>query len=134
MAKKSKKLVLLDTNILIALLRGEIREQKEVNDYLGYEKTAICTVSILEIFYGMFKNEEKATKTGLKLFNKIHLDKEICLKAIEIMLAYPSNRPALPDCLIAATSIVCNAELYTHNKKDFDYIKGVKLYKPRSVN
>ena len=108
MAKKTSKLVLLDTNILIDLLRGENRELSEVT-YLGYGKIAICTVSILEIFYGMFKKEEKETKACLKLFNKLHLDKEISLKAIEIMLAYPNNRPTLPDCLIAATSIVCNA-------------------------
>ena len=36
-------------NILIALLRGENREQNEVNTYLGYEKIAICTVSVLEM-------------------------------------------------------------------------------------
>lgn len=130
MAKKSKKIVLLDTNIIIALLRGE-KIESQVIEYLGYEKTAVGTISVLEVYYGMFKNEEKETKIALNKFNKIHLDKEICKKAIEIMLAYSNNRPMLPDCLIAATSIVCNAELYTHNKKDFDYIKGLKLYRPK---
>ncbi len=130
MATKSKKIVLLDTNIIIALLRDE-KTEKQIVESLGYEQTAICTVSVLEVYYGMFKNEEKDTKIALKKYNKIHLDKEICQKAIEIMLGYSNNRPMLPDCLIAATCIVCNAELYTHNKKDFDYIKGVKLYKPK---
>lgn len=129
MAKKSKKIVLLDTNIIIALLRGE-KKESQVIESLGYEKTAVSTISVLEVYYGMFKNEENETKIALNKFNKIHLDKEICKKAIEIMLSYSNNRPILPDCLIAATSIVCNAELYTHNKKDFDYIKGLKLFRP----
>lgn len=41
------------------------------------------------------------------------------------------KRPKLPDCLIAATCLVFNLELYTLNLKDFDYIKGLKLYKPK---
>jgi len=130
MATKTKKLILLDTNIVIGLLRGE-KQESQIVASLGYENTAISTISILEIYYGMFKNEAKDTKIALSKFNKLHLDKEICQKAIEIMLAYSSNRPMLPDCLIAATIIVCNAELYTHNKKDFVYIKGVKLYAPK---
>ena len=130
MATKTKKLILLDTNIVIGLLRGE-KQESQIVESLGYENTAISTISVLEIYYGMFKSEVKDTKIAPSKFNKLHLDKEICQKAVEIMLAYASNRPMLPDCLIAATSIICNAELYTYNKKDFDYLKGVNLYAPK---
>jgi tRNA(fMet)-specific endonuclease VapC len=133
MAKKSKKLVLLDTNILINILRGAEKEIQVVK-LLGYEQIAISTISVLEVYYGMFKNEEKETKNAIKKFVKLHLDKEISQKAVEIMLAHSNMRPALPDCLIAATCIVYNAQLFTHNTKDFDYIKGVKLYKPKTIN
>jgi predicted nucleic acid-binding protein len=75
MAKKTKKIVLLDTNIIISLLRGE-KTDSQIIAYLGYEKTAISTLSVLEIYYEMFKNEEKDTKIVLNKFNKIHLDKE----------------------------------------------------------
>jgi predicted nucleic acid-binding protein len=34
-----------------------------------------------------------------------------------------------PDCLIAATALNFSFELFTDNKKDFDFIKGVKFYK-----
>jgi predicted nucleic acid-binding protein len=86
MATKTKKLILLDTNIVIGLLRGEKQESQIVSS-LGYENTAISTISVLEIYYGMFKNEAKDTKIALSKFNKLHLDKEICQKAVEIMLA-----------------------------------------------
>jgi tRNA(fMet)-specific endonuclease VapC len=131
MAKKKHKVVLLDTNILIAILKGHSQETQEFDDFITGNRGTICTISILELYYGMFKHETKQTKGLVSKLNKFHLDKEICMKAMDIMLAYPTMRPSLPDCLIAATAIVCNCELYTHNVKDFDYIKGVKLYKPQ---
>jgi predicted nucleic acid-binding protein len=36
---------------------------------------------------------------------------------------------SVPDCLIAATSIITGYPLLTYNKKDFDFIEGVKFYK-----
>ena len=45
MAKKTKKIVLLDTNMIISLLRGE-KTDSQVIEYLGYEKIAITTVSV----------------------------------------------------------------------------------------
>jgi len=35
----------------------------------------------------------------------------------------------VPDCLIAATSIVTGFPLLTYNKKDFDFITGIEFYK-----
>jgi predicted nucleic acid-binding protein len=35
----------------------------------------------------------------------------------------------VPDCLIAATSIITGYPLLTYNKKDFDFIDGLKFYK-----
>jgi predicted nucleic acid-binding protein len=119
-------------NILFEVLRKTNKELiNEVDNVIGYDHAVISTVTILETYYGMFKNEEKETKKAINKYNRIHLDKEICQKAIEIMLAYPAMRPALPDCLLAATTIVLNAELFTFNVQDFNYIKGVKFYKPK---
>lgn len=36
---------------------------------------------------------------------------------------------SVPDCLIAATSIISGYSLLTYNKKDFDFIEGIKFYK-----
>ncbi len=46
------------------------------------------------------------------------------------MLAYLDDRIAVPDGLIAAVALVHRVELFTFNRKDFDYIKGLKLYNP----
>ena len=35
---------------------------------------------------------------------------------------------SVPDCLIAATSIITGYPLLTYNKKDFDFIEGLVLF------
>jgi len=36
---------------------------------------------------------------------------------------------SVPDCLIAATSIITGYPLLTYNKKDFDFIEGIHFLK-----
>ncbi|MGF7141278.1 putative nucleic acid-binding protein [Roseimarinus sediminis] len=50
--------------------------------------------------------------------------------AVQIMLKYISGQKTIsvPDCLIAATSLITGFPLLTYNKKDFDFIDGLKLY------
>jgi tRNA(fMet)-specific endonuclease VapC len=128
MAKKLIKKVILDTNIIIQLLRENPSVENEI-DRLGFDSIWISSISELEILFGMFKSEEKATKRLLRYFNKIYLDKDICKKANELMIEYRGRRPRLADCLIAATCLTYDYQLFTLNRKDFDYL-GVKLYNP----
>jgi predicted nucleic acid-binding protein len=45
------------------------------------------------------------------------------------MLVYSkSHGLAIPDAIIAATSLVCNINLFTLNVKDFTFIKGITLH------
>ena len=36
---------------------------------------------------------------------------------------------SVPDCLLAATSIITSYPILTYNKKDFDFIEGVNYSK-----
>lgn len=38
------------------------------------------------------------------------------------------DRLAIPDCLIAATAIISDMELFAYNTKDFKFIKELKLF------
>jgi tRNA(fMet)-specific endonuclease VapC len=49
------------------------------------------------------------------------------------MRAYPSRRLSLPDAMIAATAITNNMELWTNNKKDFDFLTGIQFYTPPKI-
>ena len=81
----------------------------------------------------MNNHGKKANKELFNQLNRIYIDREVNRKAEEIMFQYRGRRPKIPDCLIAATALVFNLEIYTLNIKDFDYISGVKLYKPKNI-
>ena len=51
--------------------------------------------------------------------------KSISGMAVEIMQKYVNGQQiiSVPDCLIAATSILTGYPLLTYNKKDFDFIE-----------
>jgi predicted nucleic acid-binding protein len=61
----------------------------------------------------------------------IPINTAITAKAIEIMQRHVSGQQiiSVPDCLIAATSIITSYPLLTYNKKDFNFIEGVNFYK-----
>lgn len=129
MAKKSKKLVVIDSGVVFDYLKGNEKVRIEILEKIGIENACVSTITVLETYYGMLKKETKKTKAFFKEVNQLTIDKETCQEAVGLMLSYQSSRIALADCLIAATCIANNAQLYTYNIQDFDYIKGVKLYK-----
>jgi predicted nucleic acid-binding protein len=128
MAKKSKKLVLIDSGVIFDYLKGNEKVKAEILEKIGIDNACVSTISILETYYGMLKNETKDTKSFFKQVNQLTIDKETCQEAIGLMLSYRRNKIALADCLIAAICLVNNAQLYTYNIQDFDYIKGLKIY------
>jgi tRNA(fMet)-specific endonuclease VapC len=131
MAKKSKKLVLIDSGVVFDYLKGDEKVTTEILENIGIENACVSTITILETYYGMLKKETKTTKEFFKQVNQLTIDKETCQEAVGLMLSHRSSKIALADCLIAATCLVNNAQIYTYNIQDFDYLKGVKIYKPK---
>ena len=59
----------------------------------------------------------------------IHLTQEIGERFTQLMIDYSlSHRLSLPDGLIAATALIEDVPFYTHNLKDFKYIKDIRLH------
>ncbi len=126
----TKKIILCDTNIFIDYFHGEERIIQEL-DYLGFERLAISVVTVAEIYFGMRKRETTKTRELVRKFNLLHLDKNTSKLFIQFMLGYKDMGIAIPDALIAATTVANGVELFTHNRKDFDFVEGLKLYNPR---
>lgn len=126
----AKKIILCDTNIFIDFFHSDERIIQEL-DFLGFERLAISVVSVGEIYFGMRKREAVQTRDLVRKFNLMHIDKNISKLFIQFMLGYRDMGIAVPDALIAATTVYNNVELFTHNRKDFDFIEGLKLYNPR---
>ena len=129
---ETKKLILCDTGVFFELFHQNVDVCREL-DGLGFDRLLLSSVSVAEAYFGMKKRETRETRELVRRFNIYHIDIEISLRFLQLMLAYPDHRIALPDALIAATALVANVELFTLNRKDFTYVEGLRLYKPKFV-
>ena len=126
--KPQKRELLIDSDILIRLLKGNVEIEKELNN-IGLQNILICQVVMLEMFYNV---EAKSTKTlveFLKPMKNIPLSETKGEIALTLVKGYPKQLKAA-DSLIAATARNYDLVLYTNNLKDFEGIAGLTLYKP----
>lgn len=125
-----KKIILCDTDVFIDYFHEEERIIKEF-DYLTFERLALTPIAIGEIYFGMRKRETDKTKAIIGKFGIFHIDKEASKMFLQLMLGYKEKGLKVPDGLIAAIAIVNNIELFTLNRKDYDFIEELKLYSPK---
>jgi len=122
------EIVLLDTNILIEILKGN---DKTISKIEALEaKLSISSITVMELYYGAL-NKVELVKLGkfVSLFNIIELNDSISKKATMLVKRYAKSHTLdIPDSLIASTALVLNAKLVTYNTKDFKYIDGIMLY------
>ena len=122
----------LDTNIITAFLKKDLRVVSRVSDYLEFfDRLTINIISYYEILRGLkdLGNEEK-----LKKFEEfvqenefISIGKDTVIKAAEIY-AYLKKQGNLiedADILMASIAIVENLVLVTNNIKHFERIEGL---------
>jgi tRNA(fMet)-specific endonuclease VapC len=121
-------MILLDTNILIQILKGDKITTDKVESIAA--SIAISSISAMELYYGAFNKEEvRKIEKFISLFEIIHLSREISTKSIKLIQTYAkSHNLDIPDSLIASTAIVNRCKLLTHNVKDFKYIEGIELF------
>jgi hypothetical protein len=122
-------MILIDTNIVIDCFRGNENILSEIQK-IGFKNIAISSVTVCEMYQGMKKTEKRETIELLRNFNKFLITEAISKRAEDLVYEYFDKGLKLPDALIAATVLENNLQLFTLNKKDFDFIKGIKFYKP----
>ena len=117
--------VILDTNILIEILKNNKQTIKEVEKYHIHH-----IISAMELFYGAFnKIELQKLKKFIELFNIIPIDESISNIAKDLVYKYAKSHSLdIPDSLIASTALKTNLPLLSYNKKDFKFIDNLILY------
>jgi tRNA(fMet)-specific endonuclease VapC len=130
---EKKSLVLCDTNIIIEFYKENPGVIKNLQG-IGQQNIAISVITAGELLYGALnKRELSHIKSDLEHLQIIHLTQGIGETFTQLMLEYTlSHRLSLPDGLIAATALSENIALYTHNLKDFKYIKDIRLYREKA--
>lgn len=126
----ARSMVILDTNILIEVTRGN-QLIVDACDKLGSENLSITCISFAEFLRGNHDKEsfEKA-KNYLYSFRILPFHQDITNIFIDIYINHSlSHRPAIPDMLIAATALHYDMPVYTLNRKDFQFIPKLKLIK-----
>lgn len=126
----AKGYYLVDTCVLISLFRGNKEAKGLIEKIKG--RIAISVITELELYKGAkTKERKKELSRQLEVYAKAVIDKDICLKAINIIKKYNSGKREvfIADSLIAATAIINEIPLLTYNTNDFSFIEELKLYK-----
>lgn len=122
-------MILCDTNIIIQAFK---QHQDTINilKNIGFGNVIVSSVSVMEILQGARnKIELQMLQNQIKVFNVLHFDRNISLKAVELLSNFNlSHNLQIPDAIIGATAITYNIEFLTYNLKDFRYIPDLKLY------
>jgi predicted nucleic acid-binding protein len=122
-------MILLDTNIFIETIKGNAIIKNNVF-VIGTENVCTSIVCAAELYYGA-RDKREFTQIAKDLNDsKIYpITLPISLLALDLMKQHIlSNKVGFPDFLIAATCLHHQIPLYTLNKKDFKFIKGIQLY------
>ena len=124
-----KELILCDTNILIAWLKGD-EQTIEILQKIGLENLLIPSITFMELIQGTRnKNELLKLKRKIKKYNIIHFNDVTSKLAINLAEKYYlSHGLLIPDAIIAATAITFNFKLFTYNLKDFKFLPEIQLY------
>jgi predicted nucleic acid-binding protein len=100
-------------------------------DKIGSDNLALSIITYAEMVYGTPKSRLSSIKSFLEGLKIIDIDINVSKHFKAIVLSYSlTHRVGIPDSLIAATAISQGMTLYTENKRDFDFIPGIKFYKP----
>lgn len=120
--------VLVDTDILIKTYRGNRQLYKELqhirNDF------AISVITAMELYTGAGTVRKRTSmRRELKAYEVLHLSEAISVMALKFYATYqPASKLLIPDFLVAATALTNGMQLFTHNKKDFSIIRGLRFY------
>ena len=125
--------MLLDTTVLIDLSRGNAEAADFVDTAINAQTPLfVSVISAMELIVGCRNKAEveKAEKL-IANFTLLHLSPADSAHAYTLILTYgKSHNLAIPDALIAATTITNSLELATDNDRHFKMISQLIVKRP----
>jgi len=122
---------LLDTDVLIWVLRGKAEIIEKVSQFKDQEVLCISVISIAEIYKNIYPSELTTTKDYLNQHIQLDVNSKIAKVAGLYWQQYSKQLKglSLTDCLIAATANFNNSTLVSLNTKHFP-MKDIVVLNP----
>lgn len=122
---------LLDTDILIWVLRGNTKIIEKISQLKDKAPLSISVISIAEIYKNIFPSEIIPTEDYFAQHIQFTADQKVARIAGFYWQQYSKNLKnlSLTDCLIAATASVHETTLVSLNSKHFP-MKDIKVLNP----
>ncbi|MDR0941789.1 MAG: type II toxin-antitoxin system VapC family toxin [Bacteroidales bacterium] len=122
-------MILIDTNIFIEFYKNNPKIC-EILENIDLQKIVVSDVVCAELYFGARNKQElAATIADMKKLTVLSISSQISKLAVDLVKQYClSHKLKLPDAQIAAIALFYDAELFTLNRKDFQYIPNLKLY------
>lgn len=111
--------LLLDTDILINMLRGNAVARDFIANNLEENELLCSVISVAEIWAGMRSHEELATRRLVDSLKIVDVNRAVAMKAGSYKGTIKSHSLELDDCMIAATAFCAGAVLATGNGKHY---------------
>lgn len=123
------QIVIVDTDILID---AGLKIDKAIDYLKRLEQENTLRVSVItqmELIVGCRnKRELNSLDKFLRRFEIINIDETISFKSVELLRKYRlSHGLLIADALIAATVLTMDVSVLTKNKKDYQFVEGIKL-------
>ena len=118
--------MLLDSNIIIYAARPDARQ---LQDYIESRDASVSAISYVEVlgFPRLNETERRWFTDFFESAEWIHVSRPILDEAVRLR---QQRAMKLGDALIAATALVHDLELVTHNIADFAWITGLRVTDP----
>lgn len=127
-ARSRVRAALVDTDVLIDVLRGEAAARDQLRGELTAERVYGSVLTRAEVLAGMRPGEEDRTFAQLRAVRWLPVDHRIADRAGELARAHRRDAPGigLPDYVIAATADMLDLRLLTRNVRHFPMFKRLR--------
>ena len=114
--------LLLDTNVLIDVLKGEATARDWLEEQ---QQPAVSVITWIEVLGGCRTAESQAVEAWLDCFERLPLDRDVARESVQ---ARQRHGLKVPDAIILATAHCNGLTLATRNSKDFPLSLGDVLH------
>ena len=123
--------MLVDSNVIIDYVSNRIPEKsaKQLDNYFNSNFSVLIISKIEVLGFNTLDYEMEQLESFIQLNSIVYIDEAVADKTIEIRRM---KRIKLPDAIIAATALVQNCILLSHNTTDFNKIEGLQVLDPYS--